>query len=277
MELGVGDLRIVATDRSDTEVEVRPSDPANTSDVAGAEHVRVEYADGRLLVKARRQHTLRGGGESVAVQINLPVGSEVRGYVGVGMVRIVGRIGECHFKTGVGELQVDEAGGPVWLRAGSGDVTLGRASGPVDVTTGSGALRIASTDGSAAVKNSNGDTWIGEVVGDLRAKAANGRIVVDRAHATVVAKAANGDVHLGEVTNGAIVAETACGTIDIGVVDGVTAWLDLHTRFGDVRSELDAVERPEPGQAAVEVRARTSFGDVTVSRAHPGGTDEEVA
>ena len=55
LELGVGDIRITAGDRTDTVVEVRPSDPANKDDVAAAEQTRVEYADGRLTVKAPKR------------------------------------------------------------------------------------------------------------------------------------------------------------------------------------------------------------------------------
>ena len=77
MELGVGDLRIVASDRTDTMVEVRPSDAAKKADMTAAEQTRVEYAGGRLLIKAPkswRQYTFRGGGESVDVQVELPAG-----------------------------------------------------------------------------------------------------------------------------------------------------------------------------------------------------------
>jgi len=270
VELGVGDLRIEASDRSDTVVEVRPSDPAKQSDVAAAENVRVEYAEGRLVVKAAkgwRQYTPRGGGESIAVYINLPAGSEVRATAGVAAIRCAGRLGECHLSTGVGELQVDETGGPVGLKTGMGDIIVGRSIGSVDVTTGTGAIRIHSINGAAVVKNSNGDTWIGEVDGELRANAANGKIVVDRARATVAAKTANGDIRLRQVGSGVVLAETACGQIDIGVLNGVAAWLDLNTRFGTVHSDLDTVEHPDSGDATVEVRARTSFGDVTVCHA----------
>ena len=68
VELGVGDLRVVAGDRADTVVEVRPSDPAKKGDVTAAGQTRVEYAGGRLLIKAPknwRRYTPHGGGESV--------------------------------------------------------------------------------------------------------------------------------------------------------------------------------------------------------------------
>ena len=74
VEFGVGDLRMVASDRTDTMVEVRPSDPAKKADVTAAEQTRVEFAGGRLLIKAPkswRQLTWRGGGESIDVQVEL--------------------------------------------------------------------------------------------------------------------------------------------------------------------------------------------------------------
>ena len=82
MELGVGDIRIIATERSDTTVEVRPSDATNQADVAAAEQTRVEYALGRLSIRAPkgwRKYSWRGGHESVDIEIGLPVGSHVRG------------------------------------------------------------------------------------------------------------------------------------------------------------------------------------------------------
>ena len=278
IELGVGDLRIVAGDRADTTVEVRPSNAAKQADVTAAEQTRVEYAGGRLLIKSPknwRRYTPRGGGESVDVQIELPAGSHLRGDNGVTALRCQGRLGECHYKTGAGDIQLERAGA-VQLRTGVGDINVGKADGDAELSTGSGSVRIDRIDGAAVVKNSNGDTWIGEVAGDLRVNAANGRISVDRARETVAAKSANGDVRLGEVAHGAVIAQTAFGKVEIGIRDGVAAWLDLNTRFGNVHNDLDATTRPEPGEDTVEVRARTAFGDITINRSVPNdaGKDE---
>ena len=86
---------------------------------------------------------------------------------------------------------------------------------------------------------------------------------------------AHGDIRLGEVVRGAVVAKTAYGRIDVGIRDGVAAWLDLNTAFGKVRSELDASEQPTSGEDVVELKARTAYGDVTVRRAAAtsGGED----
>ena len=168
VELGVGDIRIEASDRTETTVEVRPSDPATKADVTAADQTRVEYANGHLLVKApsgwRRWMPHRDSG-SIDVEIGLPEGSRVRVEAGVGAVHGRGRLGECQCKVGVGEIRLDETG-PLNLKTGAGDITMERAAGKAEVITGTGAVRIGSIDGTAAVKNSSGDTWIGEVSGD---------------------------------------------------------------------------------------------------------------
>ncbi len=268
VELGVGDLRIEASDRTETTVEVRPSDLTKKADVTAAEQTRVDYANGNLQVKAQsgwRQWSPHRGGGSIDVEIGLPEGSRVRVEAGVGAVHGRGRLGECQCKVGVGEIRLDETG-RLNLKTGVGDITMERAVGKVEIVTGSGAVRIGSIDGTAATKNSSGDTWIGEVSGAARVSAADGSISVDRAHEGVVAKTAKGDVRIGEVARGAAVAQTAFGQIEVGVLDGVAAWLDLHTKFGNVHNGLDDSVSPEAGMATVEVHASTSFGDIEIHR-----------
>ena len=268
VELGVGDLRIEASDRTKTTVEVRPSDPDNKADVTAAEQTHVEYANGHLLVKAPsgwRQWMSHREGESIDVAIGLPEGSSVHVEAGVVAVHGRGRLGESRCRVGVGEIRLDETGA-LNLKTGAGDITVERATGKAEIVTGTGAVRIGGIDGTAAVKNSNGDTWVGEISGAARVSAANGSISVDRVHEGIVAKTAKGDVRIGEVAQGAVVAQTAFGQIDVGVLDGVAAWLDLETKFGNVHNDLDDAESPGAGTAMVEVRASTSFGDIEIHR-----------
>ena len=270
LELGVGDVQIDASDRTDTTVEVRPSDPLKKADVAAAEQTQVEFGNGRLLVQAPkggwRQWVSWRGGESVDVSIGLPLGSHVRVDAGVASLRTTGRLGEVRAKTGVGDVRLDEVGS-LELKTGAGDVSVDRAIGRVVIVCGSGGVRIGAIDGPAAVKNGNGDTWIGELTGEARVNAANGAITIDRASAGVVAKTANGDVRIGDVARGAIVAQSAFGALEVGVRDGAAVWLDLDTKFGTVESELDASSSPEADDEVVEVHAHTSYGDISVHRA----------
>ena len=78
VELGVGDIRIDASERTDTVVEVLPTDPGKPRDVTAAEQTRVELAGDRLVIRGPRgwrQWTHWGGRESIDVRISLPAGS----------------------------------------------------------------------------------------------------------------------------------------------------------------------------------------------------------
>lgn len=279
IDISMGDVRIVASDRPDTVVEVRPSDPAKRADVSAAEQTRVEYAAGRLLVKTARRwksYSPFSSGASVEVQVALPSGSQVTGEASVSTFRCAGTLGACRLKTAVGDLEVEHAAAAE-LTTSVGDITLERATGNAELSTGSGEVRAGEIDGAAIVKNSNGPTRIGEVGGELRVKAANGDIAVEHALASLIAKTANGDISVGAARRGSVVAETGLGTVTIGIPDGTAAWLDLRTGFGRLSNSLDAAGPPEPGEDAVEVRARSGYGDITVRRRYPDAAVESAS
>lgn len=269
VDLGIGDIRIVASDRVDTVVDVQPSDPARKADVTAARQIRVEFANGTLLVKSQKGWRGLAWGDhgSVDVTIEIPTGSSVRGRTGVTNLRATGRIGTCRYHTGVGDITVESAE-VVELKAGAGDISVDEVAGSANIKT-AGAIAAGRIGGAAAVKNSNGDTWIGETLGEARVSAANGAIAIDRAMAGLVAKTANGDVRVGEVVSGSIVAQSAFGSLEVGVRDGVSAWLELATRFGHVRNDLEDTPRPGPGEGTVEVHAHTSMGDIHIRHAEP--------
>jgi hypothetical protein len=271
IDIPVGDVRIVAGDRQDAVVEVRPSDPARRADVTAAEQTRVERAPGGLMVKAaRRRRSFGPFGDwgSIDVEIGLPAGSTVSGQVAMGALHAAGPLGDSRLKTSAGDIHVERAAAAV-LTTGAGRIGLERAAGDAQLTTGSGAIDVGEVGGAAVIKNSNGDTRVGEVTGDLRVRAANGDIAVERAHASVVAKTANGNVRVGTAGRGSVVAETAMGDIDLGIPEGIAAWLDLDTRFGVIDNALDAAGPPEAGDETLQVRARSGYGDIAVRRASP--------
>jgi DUF4097 and DUF4098 domain-containing protein YvlB len=152
---------------------------------------------------------------------------------------------------------------------GAGRLEVGTATGDAVLRTASGAVQVHRIDGRATVKNANGQTSIHEVSGELHVKGANGSVSVDRAEGDAVLKSANGDLRIGAVTRGTVDAQTAMGAVEVGIRDGVAAWLDLGTKFGKVHNELDDGGPPAVGEGSVEVRAQTSFGDITIRRAGP--------
>jgi len=266
VELAMGDVRIIAGDRDATLVEVQPSDASNEEDVKVAELTRVEYASEQLLVKAPKLRSwLSKRGGSIDVTIELPAGSHVHGTMGLGDFHCDGELGDCRIKTGLGRIRLDRAD-KLNLRSATGDITVERATGRAEVTAGSGDVRLGELGAAAVIKNSNGDTWVGVAGGDLRLNTANGSIAVDLAQANVGAKSANGDVRLGEVVRGSVVLETKIGDLEVGIREGTAAWLDVNSRFGHVHNALDAAEAPAKSDETVEVRARTSVGEVVIRR-----------
>jgi DUF4097 and DUF4098 domain-containing protein YvlB len=267
LELGVGNVRIAASDRTDTIVEVRPSDEADESDVKAAQQVRVDYTNGTLRVTGPRARAFDFSrkSRSVEVSIELPSGSQVSAETQVGDYRCAGRLGECRLKTSVGNFWLDRTG-PLRLSTSAGHVTADGIAGNAEISTGSGKIEIREIEGTAVIKNSNGDTTIDAVTGDARVRAANGDIRVERAGAGVDAKTSNGSIRLGEVVRGSITLGTAMGDLDIGIADGTAAWLEVNTGFGHVRNLLDNATRPEETDQTVEVHGRTTYGDITIHR-----------
>ncbi|WP_326558069.1 DUF4097 family beta strand repeat-containing protein [Micromonospora sp. NBC_01796] len=266
IDLVVGRARITATDRGQTVVEVQPNDHANELDVKAAEQTRVEFTDGKLLVKAPKLRTLFSNKVgSVEVTVELPAGSDVRAYASLADFDTEGRLGECRFKTSLGNIGLDRTGA-LHAHTSSGRVTVGHITGNTEVTTHSGDVEIRVVDGQAVIKNSNGDISIGEVTGDLRSNAANGDISVDRALGAVTAKTANGNVRIGEVVRGSVVIESAAGDLEVGIRRGTAAWLDVRSVSGRVRNDLDTSEGPGGSDETVEVRARTYAGGILIRR-----------
>jgi Putative adhesin len=267
IDVVVGDVQIRADGGVHTTVDVRASDTSNQDDLKAAEQTRVQYANGQLLVKAPKLRSWRprGMGGSVDVTIELPAGSNVNGAGQATDFRCDGRFGDCRIKTGLGRIQLEQAD-TLNLTTGIGDIAVEHATAHAEVTASSGDVRLRELDATAVVKNSNGDTWIGAAGGDVRVSAANGSIAVDKADASVVAKSANGDVRLGEAVRGSVVLETSLGDLEVGIREGTAAWLDVRASAGKVQNSLEAADAPEPSAETVEVRARTSAGNVVIGR-----------
>lgn len=265
LELGVANVRIAASDRADTVVEVRPTNDADDSDVQAAQQVRIDHTSGTVQITGpKRTFDFSKKSKSVDVSIELPSGSQLSAHLQMGDVRCAGRLGECRVRT-TGNVWLERTG-PLRLHTGIGHVTVDGIAGDAEISTGSGKVQVGEVEGAAVVKNSNGDTAIDAVAGDLRVRNANGAIEVERAGTGVDAKTSNGSIRLGEVARGSVVVETAMGDLAIGIANGTAAWLEVNTGFGHVRNQLDNAVRPEEADETVEVRGRTSYGDITIHR-----------
>ncbi|MDH6576208.1 DUF4097 family beta strand repeat-containing protein [Kitasatospora sp. MAP5-34] len=275
LDLYVADVRFAVSDRTDTIVDVRPSDPKKAADVKAAEGTRVEYDDAtRTLSIVSRKRLNRFVGvsskrpESIDVVIQLPTDSDVRGAAGLGDLSSDGVLGAVVFKTDMGVLRLAETG-PLNLRSGLGEITVQGVSGSAEVHSGSSDIRIGAVDGTAEVSAANGKVQVGLVTGPANIKAANGSVSVDRALSDITATSSNGGVRIGEVVRGKVSATSKNGGVEVGVRAGSAAWLELNSGVGRVYNELAASAAPQAGDPVdrVEVHAGTKLGDVTIRRA----------
>jgi hypothetical protein len=268
IDLTAGSLRVRATDRTDTVVEVRPRTPGKADDVQAAEQTVVEYTDGRLVVRTPRnrlRHYFGGGGPRVEAVIDLPAGSELD-CTGWTDYTCEGRFGAITIAGALGDIRIEHA---ARLRAKSsmGDITVGRVDGPIDVNTATGEIRIGTADGTTVAKTSAGNLNVGDASGNLRLHTAYGDIGVEHATASVDATTSAGDIRIGEVGAGSVALRTSYGEVEVGVPADVAAWLDMTSLSGNVRSELDASDTPPDTERTVEIRVRNHYGDITVRRA----------
>lgn len=263
----VGAVEVFATDRADTVVAVSPTNPEKAVDRRGAEETKVDFDGQRLTVTGPKpRFSVVGPTESVDLTIQLPTGSRLSAEIAVGGVVTTGRLGATRIKGSMGPIEIDTTS-DLWLRAAHGTVTVGTADGGVEVTADHGQVRIGTVTGEAIFKASHGTITVGECGGDLEAKLSYGDLEITRALASVAAKTSYGSIRIQEVSSGSIQVESGFGQVAIGVRPGVPAWLDLSSKDGRVRNELDSDRAPEASEQTVAVRARTQYGDITIQRA----------
>ncbi|HXT90755.1 MAG TPA: DUF4097 family beta strand repeat-containing protein [Trebonia sp.] len=274
LDLYVADVQIVASDRTDTTAEVRPSDPGKAADVKSAENTRVEYDEATrtlsVITKKPRNRFVNFSKrpESVDIVIQLPVGSDVQGEAGIGDYRAEGALGAVALKTELGAIRLAETGA-LNIRTALGEIAVADASGSAQVHSGSGEIRIGSVDGTADISTGNGTIRVGLITGAANVKVANGAVSVDRALSDITAANSNGEVRIGEVVRGKVTATSKNGRVDVGIREGSAAWLELNTTAGRVYNELASAAAPDAGEQVdkVEVHASTKLGDVVVRRA----------
>ncbi|HEU5028856.1 MAG TPA: DUF4097 family beta strand repeat-containing protein [Spirillospora sp.] len=160
-DVPAGRVQVIAADRTDTVVEVRPANPAKSRDVKAAEQATIEFADGTLQVRAATGNRYLGSTGSIEVTVQLPAGSRVEAKASATEFRGVGRLGEVAFDGAYRHIKIDEAT-RVQLTATDGDVEVGHLNGPADISTARGDIRIthATGPGQLDLRTQSGDITI---------------------------------------------------------------------------------------------------------------------
>ena len=248
VEISAGSVRIVASERDDTVIDVRPRDESRSHDVKAAERVRVDFSNGTLMVASQRGFSFPRRG-AIVVDIALPSGSRLNASAVSANITADGRYADSKFASV------------------SGDLEIGSIAGKFKADNVSGGISVHDVSGSAAVSTVSGDVTIGELDGDMKFRAASGSLTVRRLHGNLNSQTASGDVTVATAVNGGVSVQTASGELVLGIAEGTAAQLDLHTRSGEVRNSLTASDGPAAGDETLLVHAQTASGDIVVQRA----------
>ncbi|NYV78438.1 DUF4097 family beta strand repeat-containing protein [Streptomyces sp. UH6] len=180
LDIPAGRVRLVASDRTDTTVEVLPADAAKGRDVKAAERTGVAFEGGTLRIEAGEPHNrLVGHPGSVEVTVHLPAGSHVGIKASDVDLRGVGRLGDVSVEADQGTVTLDESDG-TRVAVLAGDVTVARLAGPAEISTRKGDIDITEARrGTVTVRTEMGDIKVGAASGvsaTLDAGTGSGRI-----------------------------------------------------------------------------------------------------
>jgi DUF4097 and DUF4098 domain-containing protein YvlB len=180
LNIPAGRVQVIAADRADTTVEVRPANASKARDVQTAEQTEVTYADDVLRVQtAEPKNGLVGHSGAVEVTVQLPAGSHVEATSAGSELRGVGRLGDVVVEGAYHQIKIDEATS-VRLSALDGDVEVGRLGGPAQISTQRGDIRVnEATHGTVVLDTQSGSISINAAAGvsaSLDAGISRGRV-----------------------------------------------------------------------------------------------------
>ena len=257
-------VRVTASDRTDTVVLVEPIDKASKTDVKVANKTKVDFADGQLSVKTTVSGDKNG---SVVITIDLPAGSSLVAYLAHSSVHADGSFGECELHMASGRVQLDRIDA-LQANIAAGEVTIGHIAERANIDGGAFALRISEVKDTVKLSSSGaGQTWIGHASADLDLSSAHGGFDIDRADGSVTAKTADGAIRIGRLTRGQAELMNRSGNIEVGISEGTAARVDANSERGLVRNSVPSQENPDTSDNKVTVHARTRYGDIIIQRA----------
>jgi hypothetical protein len=257
-------VRVTASDRTDTVVLVEPIDKASKTDVKVANKTKVDFAGGQLSVKTTVSGDKNG---SVVITIDLPAGSSLVAYLAHSSVHADGSFGECELHMASGRVQLDRINA-LQANIAAGEVTIGHIAERANIDGGAFAMRISEVRDTVKLSSSGaGQTWIGHASADLDLSSAHGGFDIDRADGSVTAKTADGAIRIGRLTRGQAELMNRSGNIEVGISEGTAARVDGNSERGLVRNSVPSQENPDTSDNEVTVHARTRYGDIIIQGA----------
>lgn len=265
INVGVGYVEMIATDRDNLDVEVSPSRPGRSGDESLARDAVVSFDGGRLRITVPRRLNLFGQSDSVDIRCAVPTGSQVAVETAYGSVTLRGRLGNSRITAKYGNVNADTVDDLV-LDSPHGTIDIAEVTGRLDATVGHGLVRIGRVGGETHLRGSHGTIELGTTGGDVEV-ATSGPLTIGRALGDVAARSAHGPIQVREVTGGSVRLENGHANVEVGVPAGVAAWIDAASNHGRVRNELTADPAAANTDRHVELRLRANYADVVIRRA----------
>lgn len=180
LDIPAGSVRLIATDRTDTVVQVLPADASKKRDIKTAGRTGADYRDGVLSITTPDANRALGNSGSLQVTIELPAGSHIQGKAGAATLHTAGRLGDVTFEGAHRTVQLDEAAS-TRLEVHTGEVSITRLSGPAHIHNHKGDITIAeAVTGALELHTDAGNLSVTAAQGtsaSLDAGTAHGRII----------------------------------------------------------------------------------------------------
>lgn len=148
LDIPAGRVRLIASDRSDTTVQVLPAEESKKRDVKAVQQTEVSYHDGVVRIVTADAHKMLGGSGSLEVTVEVPTGSRVEGKAGAAELSSSGRLGEVAFDGGYQKVELDEVAG-ARLKVHTGQVRIARLTGPAQISNSQGDITVAEAHAGA--------------------------------------------------------------------------------------------------------------------------------
>jgi Putative adhesin len=263
LRLPAGEITLDSHDGMQTEVELEPLDDAAEAILSD---VRVELREGgsrprlvvdvperrgspRLLIEhGSRSFGFFGRTPSFALRITCPHRADATIRSKSAEVSSRGLLGSLDVKSQSGDVEAREVDGRAVVNTASGDIEVGRVGGPLEVNAVSGDVRVGHAGGEARVNTVSGD------------------LELQRADGVLETNSVSGDQRLTLSGGGSVALQSVSGDLDVGIVRGVSVWLDVRSMSGDTSSDLEASEGPPGEGPSIELRANTVSGDIRIHR-----------
>lgn len=257
VEIGRGQVTVDAGESTQSTVEVT----GERADEAVIEQ------DGRTIsVIGPKQRSGFRREPALNVTVTVPTASQLVVRTGSADIAASGTFGLTELKSGSGDVELDTVHASAAIETGSGDIAVGRVSEDAWIKSGSGDIRVTETLSAATIRVGSGDVEIDHTAGSASLKSGSGDLRISSADGDLSAATGSGDIAVHRLNRGKFSVKSGSGNVVVGIPDGVPVWTDIATTSGTLQSDLASTGAPEDGQDYVELRLKTSSGDITLKQ-----------